>query len=424
MTPDPREATDEALATKCSPPAANSTWRRWLLPALAALGLVAAYFSAGWLVAAVAAYLLVEWVCRYYERIRIYTGRDLSQVQVRRVVEDLHLRTHSDWPEGYLRDGDLSPQDLMFHPPNAEVEGSVMLPSIGRRHRFRYGTDDLGRRRTSPEVGGGSDRPRISIYGASATFGFGLDDDQTFPWHVQKAFPEYEVVNHAVEGFSLYEMWLMMRHTFRMEPTLPAHAVVVVHPNSVGRDTAQYPSHHWIHGPRCISLRLPWQRERQLFHLPPSRLARYARRAPTRPLEVLLSSALALPVLPRNWRAAARETTRHVLLEIQRLCEHREVPLLVLYLGARDGMCQFLEEREFQWTCAGFSSTAPDEDGRYPFSLFPFDPNLHPNGEANRRYAAALSQLLDSAAAGTPPPTVLSPPREREEFDKFVYPLF
>jgi hypothetical protein len=396
-------------------------------PVLLVILAIALYITTPFLIAAAAALLAVYVTGTYYTRIAPYSKQDANKVEVKRVVNNFHIRKRFLWPDRYLKSGALSEQGLCFHPKSAEINGSIQLPSLGLQHEFKYRLDENGRRCTALTPVIDDERPHISIYGASVTFGLGVDDDQTFPWHVQRVFPEYRIVNYGVAGFSLYEMWLMMRHTLLSDKKKVAYAVVVLHPNTMGRDTGQYPVHHWIRGPRCVSLRFPWMKERRLIPLGRgrSRLAAIARNTRLLPLEVLLSCWLSLPIWPTNWHSIVRETSFHILLNMKQLCADNNVPLLVLHLGVADEFGEFLDRNQFNWDCAGISATSPNSQGLYPLNLYPFDPTLHPNGEANRIYAKTLSDMLDDMISKKRVERRSRRMRtEKEEFDKFIYPLF
>ncbi len=59
----------------------------------------------------------------------------------------------------------------------------------------------------------GKPKPKgeIWIFGCSLTYGWSLNDQQTFPWLLQERFPEYEVVNFGVNGYSTVQSLIQLR---------------------------------------------------------------------------------------------------------------------------------------------------------------------------------------------------------------------
>jgi len=99
----------------------------------------------------------------------------------------------------------------------------VTLPD-GYTFRLTHLTNTL--RATHPEgVGVRSNRPGLWVMGCSFVHGWSLNDEETFPWLLQQAFPEYEVSNFGVNGYGTLHSLLQFRE-FSMQ--LPKPACVVV----------------------------------------------------------------------------------------------------------------------------------------------------------------------------------------------------
>lgn len=69
------------------------------------------------------------------------------------------------------------------------------------------------RRITHPlsTYGAAGQKEEIWIFGCSFTSGWSLNDQETFPWLIQERFPEYEVVNFGVNGYSTLQSLLQFR---------------------------------------------------------------------------------------------------------------------------------------------------------------------------------------------------------------------
>ena len=74
----------------------------------------------------------------------------------------------------------------------------VTLPT-GWQFRVTHGTNGL--RVTHPPLAPDANpRPELWLLGCSLTHGWSLNDEETYPWRVQAALPEFEVVNGGVSG--------------------------------------------------------------------------------------------------------------------------------------------------------------------------------------------------------------------------------
>jgi hypothetical protein len=94
-------------------------------------------------------------------------------------------------------------------------------------HSFTATIDESGNRITSftPELFKG--KKEIWIFGDSFTFGFGNNDETTFPFFLQQFLPDYRIVNYGVSGYGNVHAYLQIKREFENEKTIPATIVVV-----------------------------------------------------------------------------------------------------------------------------------------------------------------------------------------------------
>lgn len=94
--------------------------------------------------------------------------------------------------------------------------------------RFRFSTDEQGRRRCYPPGERPPDAPALVLVGDSFTQGVGVDDDQTFAWRLARD-RRYRVVNLGVGGYGTQQELLQLERFLESEPGAAiAHVVVVV----------------------------------------------------------------------------------------------------------------------------------------------------------------------------------------------------
>jgi len=55
----------------------------------------------------------------------------------------------------------------------------------------------------------------IWIFGCSYTYGWSINDDETYPWLLQERFPEYDVINFGVNGYGTIHSLLQLRDALR-----------------------------------------------------------------------------------------------------------------------------------------------------------------------------------------------------------------
>ena len=102
-------------------------------------------------------------------------------------------------------------------------EFKVTLPT-GYSFRVTHGTNGL--RATHPPLAPDAKlRPELWILGCSLTHGWSLNDEDTYPWRVQAALPEFEVVNGGVSGYGTLHQRLLFQELLKQRGK-PALVVV------------------------------------------------------------------------------------------------------------------------------------------------------------------------------------------------------
>lgn len=99
----------------------------------------------------------------------------------------------------------------------------ITLPT-GYEFRVTHGTNGL-RVTHPPLVSEAKVRPELWILGCSLTHGWSLNDEDTYPWRVQTALPEFEVLNGGVSGYGTLHQRLLFQELLKQRGK---PAVVVV----------------------------------------------------------------------------------------------------------------------------------------------------------------------------------------------------
>jgi hypothetical protein len=303
-------------------------------------------------------------------------------------------------------------------PAAAEVSpgGSLYLPDASLGWRLRPGAYDVrlpsglvfhathdaqGHRIAEPEPAspGAEARPELWIFGDSFAYGWSLDDEQTFPWRLQRAFPGLRVVSFAVGGYGTLHALLLLRDALA---TRGRPALVVL-------------AHNFFHDSRNTFSRLrqrevaPWNRLGPIEH-PVARFAPDGRlregRAPVAYREVpgMRRSALA-HLAATAWdllddrRLRGGAVTLVLLDEFLARAREAGVPVVVTTLEASAANAPLLAHAATLGARA--VDVAVDLRLRENTNL-PHDG--HPSALAQRRYATRLARAIRAAlhgAAGT-----------------------
>ena len=73
-------------------------------------------------------------------------------------------------------------------------------------------------------------KEEIWIFGCSFTHGWGLNDEETYPWLLQERFPEYEIVNFGVGGYGTIHSLTQFREALEIKtPKLAVLAYASFH---------------------------------------------------------------------------------------------------------------------------------------------------------------------------------------------------
>jgi len=103
-----------------------------------------------------------------------------------------------------------------------------LIPGISRyAYRSTVTTNSLGFR--SPELD--PQKPTLVILGDSITFGYGLEDNQTIPAHLQTQFPKYNILNAGTSGYNLVQQTAVYRE--KIQKLEPKALVLIFHFNDV-----------------------------------------------------------------------------------------------------------------------------------------------------------------------------------------------
>lgn len=264
--------------------------------------------------------------------------------------------------------------------------------TVGDELQYTVTHDSAGFRITSHEERADSlDRPEIWIFGCSFTHGFGVNDEDNYPWMLQERFPDYKVRNYGMDGYgSLQSLHLLRREL----ETKPAPKLVILAYGAF-HDQRNTSNRYWrkvLHGREVVDgLTYPQVR----FDEQDSLVTGFSQ-LEYKAFPLMKYSALSHYLeLRYNTRqdAALRshEITRRLIWQFVETCKAREVSFLLSGIYRHEGTSQMLDYFGKEGVSVLDMSVDLDaEDMR----IMPSDG--HPNAKAHQKMAQYLSLWLAS----------------------------
>jgi hypothetical protein len=158
--------------------------------------------------------------------VRLAVGLAAATAAIAAVPVELYLRSRPAWT------GDQAAfEPAAGYYTRHRTLGYAYLPgaftvTLSGPFSFTITHDAAGRRITAPPAApDASPRPRIWVFGCSLTHGWSLNDDETYPWVLQRSLPDYDVVNFGVDGYGTVQSLTQFREALATDPP-PVVAVV------------------------------------------------------------------------------------------------------------------------------------------------------------------------------------------------------
>ena len=291
------------------------------------------------------------------------------------------------------------------HVPDPEL-GWIIEPG-NTRYRFRAASEsgsvdvgysiEQGRRATSARPAAG---PLLIAAGCSFTFGYGVDDQDTWPWLLQERLSGFRVANVGTNGYGT-DQALLAAERAASNPADPARVIVLGFGDfQIERNRSTQAIVYY-----------PWPLAKPMFRtrgegVESSGLVRF-----WYPGSLLDRSEFVMNVVNRLANlvnrvpdhAGARELTARLIVEFARRFEARGTRFVIVILPHKNDQSRLSkEDREFiveRLRAAGLPTLIPDyprlPDGQLDRQRFliPSD-QYHPNRDYNIMLADQLARLL------------------------------
>ena len=232
-----------------------------------------------------------------------------------------------------------------------------------------------------------STKPEIWIFGCSFTYGWSLNDSETYAWLLQEKLPQYEIVNFGVNGYGTLHSFIQFKEALK-HGNKPKVAVI---------------AYAGFHDRRNTLLRarskqmVAWNKLGILFQ-PDARLDgknnfTYSMTKLEYDEWPLMRISALVNFLEVNYNQfeeglyKSHDVSKTIIEEFNRLAEANDVKLVVAGINA--GSAKMLEELSQE----GIATVDISVDLKIPANNnLPHD--LHPSAIANRQYAAKLDSFL------------------------------
>jgi len=292
------------------------------------------------------------------------------------------------------------------HVPDPEL-GWIIEPG-NTRYRFRAASQsgsvdvgysiEQGRRATSPRPVAG---PLLIAAGCSFTFGFGVDDQDTWPWLLQERLSGYRVVNVGTNGYGT-DQALLAAERAASNPADPARVIVLAFADfqiERNRSTQAIVYYPWPLGKPMFRTRGEGVESSGLvrFWYPGSLLDRSV-------FVMSVTNKLANLVNRVPDHSGARELTARLIVEFARRFEARGTRLVIVILPNKNDQSRLAKEDNTfiveRLRAAGLPTLIPEfprlPDGQLDRQRFliPSD-RTHPNRDYNTILAEQLARFLN-----------------------------
>jgi hypothetical protein len=251
-------------------------------------------------------------------------------------------------------------------PGHFEVD--IAVPEASAPYRFTMDIDADGYRVTSAKPDLHEGQPAVWIFGCSFTWGYPLDNQDTYPWLIQAGLPDHDVRNFGVHGVgnlrALRQLRELLEYNRREPPVLAVFAYASFHKARNVSGAAESAAGDITQGGHVVDFRT-----------------------------VLDEGALAAVDVPAEIEdPALREETRvtfAIFAELLALCRtHGIRPVLAVQhiAGSSDPVVEFAASLGFEIVPMTVNL------GRAIYNVMPFD--NHPNAAANTVFAEKLLPVL------------------------------
>lgn len=270
-------------------------------------------------------------------------------------------------------------------------EGAYHVPTHGPAGKeFKVTFLPCGARATEEHKNMGDERPKFIIVGGSFTQGWGISDEETFPWKLQQQFPYLNVLNYGTGGYGTYQSLLLLERVLQASRKVKA----VLYCYTQWHEERNVATSDWLDTLSRFSKRkqvyIPYatiDRDGALTRNPPESFPTW----PLRESLVTVTMAEKFYMNLKTLRRSSQQTTlvtQKILMELSDACRRHGADFIVALLSCSEDYSnhylQFLRNNDIKAADCVSPVTAEmaADDGR------------HPNGRLNSLYSERIAHVL------------------------------
>ena len=235
-------------------------------------------------------------------------------------------------------------------------------------------------------------KEEVWIFGCSFTHGWGLQDDETYPWLLQQRFPEYEIVNFGVGGYGSIHSLIQFREALKLKT--PRVAVLAYANFHDERNTFSRQRQKWVITGRSLGpIAQPYAR----FDGSGNLQYKFAA-VPYSEFPLMRYSAL-INFLETKYDQLeinllhSHDVSKALVLEMATLAKEHQVKFIVAGIFASPGTRDMLNFAQAH----GIANVDISVDLKVPANRLVDE---HPSAIANRQFADKLETFLRSGVIG------------------------
>ncbi len=282
-------------------------------------------------------------------------------------------------PDAYLGYADL-PGSYTFELKNEDTS---------QYHRFKVTIDEKGNRITSFAPNLYEGKKEIWIFGDSYTYGWGNNDETTFPFFLQQFLPNFRVVNYADTGYGNVHAYLQIKREMKINRTRPEIIVIV------------YGDYFRVRNVAAPSRLKEYQYKNDVFlKMDPS--------AFSHPKALIKGDKLVVEYVPLFWKFNQEsdekdppleyqyEVTKKLLSEIYDIGKENGAKMILAYIRGDDSDEVISYARKYGYL---ISDIRPKNERNEWDDFNPFDP--HPGPLAQNNYAIKLYKTISECISNS-----------------------
>jgi hypothetical protein len=255
---------------------------------------------------------------------------------------------------------------------NSEINVKITIPYFKNDYSCKYRLNNLGARSNLKKITSGD--KLFGTFGCSISYGYALNEEDTFSNLICKELKEYNYLNFSVPGYSLYQS--LMKYKLKSKDIKFDFIILGLHQDLEKRNTcsiewADIIDNYWKI-PRAYKI------GKLLNFLPTSK----SKFEIINILKFFLGSV----------KYIQRSTMKHLLLEFQKECLKNNTQLYIICFDKYNSIYDFLTKNKFNWNSAHLNLEQKNSKNESVWQLMPWD--NHPNEEANIIFAKEILNLI------------------------------